>query len=100
MIMKAVKGVVDFAAGVAIGAIAGAGVAYLTTPRSGDTLRAEGQDLIESAKHAGERARIDRETELRDKFRHQVKNQQALSTPVDEVAISTNPPVASIPFPS
>lgn len=100
MIMKALKGVVDFAAGVAIGAVAGAGVAYLTTPKSGDTLRSEGQDLIESAKHAGERARIDRETELRDKFRNQVNNQQALSTPVDEAAISTDPAVAPIPFPS
>ncbi len=100
MVMKAIKGVVDFAAGVAIGAIAGAGVAYLTTPKSGDSLRAEGNDLMASAKHAGDRARIDRETELRAKYRNQIGNQQALSTPVDEAAIATDPPVAPAPFPS
>ena len=100
MVMKAIKAAVDFAAGVAIGAVAGAGVAYLTAPRSGDALRAEGQDLIESAKHAGERARVDRETELRDKFRNQVGNREALSTPVDEVAIATDPPAVPVPFPS
>ena len=32
MVMKAIKGVVDFAAGVAVGAVAGAGIAYLTAP--------------------------------------------------------------------
>jgi gas vesicle protein len=100
MVMNVIKKVVDFAAGVAIGAVAGAGVAYLTAPRSGDALRAEGQDLIESAKHAGERARIDREAELRDKFRNQIKNQDALSTPVDTASIAAEDPAAPIPFPS
>ncbi|MEZ4532120.1 MAG: hypothetical protein R2855_14015 [Thermomicrobiales bacterium] len=42
--------VVDFAAGVAVGAVAGAGIAYLTTPRSGDDLRQEGIDLVDSAR--------------------------------------------------
>lgn len=100
MVMKAIKGVVDFAAGVAVGAVAGAGIAYLTAPRSGHDLRKEGEDLVESAKHAGERARIDRESELRDKFRHKVGSQQALTTPVDAAAIASDPPLASIPFPS
>jgi gas vesicle protein len=100
MVMKAIKGAVDFAAGVAIGAIAGAGVAYLTAPKSGRALKADGQELIDSAKHAGERARIDRETELRDKFRKQVNSQDALSALVDEAAIATDPPATSIPFPS
>ena len=100
MVMKAIKGVVDFAAGVAIGAIAGAGVAYLTAPQSGKDLRQEGQELIDSAKHAGERAKIDRETELRDKFRNQVGNQEALSAPVDQKELTTEVAAGSIPFPS
>ncbi len=100
MVMKAIKGVVDFAAGVAIGAIAGAGAAYLAAPKSGRDLRADGQELIDSAKHAGERARIDRETELRDKFRNQIGNRDALSTAVDQAAIKTDPPVTAVPFPS
>src|SRR3954464_3442858 len=100
MVMEAIKGVVDFAAGVAGGAVVGAGAAYLAAPKSGRALRTDGQELIDSAKHAGERARIDRETELRDKFRNQTDNQQALSTPVDDAAIATDPPVVSIPFPS
>jgi gas vesicle protein len=99
MVMKAIKGVVDFAAGVAVGAVAGAGIAYLTAPRSGRDLRKEGEDLVESAKHAGERARIDRESELRDKFRNQVGSQHAFTTPVDDAAIASDPPVTAIPFP-
>ena len=78
MVMKAIKRVVDFAAGVAVGAVAGAGVAYLTAPRSGDDLRKEGQELVDTAVDTGERARLDREAELRDKFRMQVGNQEAL----------------------
>ncbi|HET9659604.1 MAG TPA: hypothetical protein VFP05_04705 [Thermomicrobiales bacterium] len=100
MVMKAIKGLVDFAAGVAVGAVAGAGAAYLAAPKSGRDLRSEGHGLIDSARHAGDRARIDRETELRDKFRTQVNNQDALSTPTDEAAIATDPPVTPIPFPS
>lgn len=100
MVMGAIKKVVDFSAGVAIGAIAGAGVAYLATPKSGEAWRTEGKDLIDSAKHAGERARIDRETELRDKFRDQVGRQEALSHPADETAITTEAPAYSVPFPS
>lgn len=101
MLMSAIKKVVDFSAGVAIGALAGAGAAYLATPKSGRALRTEGQELIDSAKHAGERARVDRETELRDKYRDQVGNREALSRPIDEAALTTEaPPVTPIPFPS
>ena len=100
MVMKAIKRVVDFGAGVAVGAIAGAGIAYLTAPRSGDDLRKEGQELVDSAVSAGERARIDREAELRDKFRMQVGKRDALtSTPDNTVlGIETTPP--TVPFPS
>lgn len=100
MVLKAIKGVVDFAAGVAIGAVAGAGVAYLTAPRSGKDLRQEGQNLVDEAANAGERARIDREAELRAKFRNQVKNQQALTAPVDDAMLAVERPSTAIPFPS
>lgn len=99
MVMKAIKGVVDFAAGVAIGAVAGAGVAYLTAPRSGHDLRKEGQDLVDQAVHAGERARIDREQELRDKFRNQVDSKEALTAPIDVATLASDPPATPIPFP-
>ncbi len=100
MIMKAIKTVAGFSAGVAIGALAGAAAGYLSAPRSGDDLRKESHELIDSAKQAGERARIDREAELRDKFRNQVGNQQALSAPVDETVIAGTPPATAHPFPS
>ena len=58
MVMRFVRRTADFAAGVAVGAVAGAAIAYLSAPRSGDDLRKEGQELIDSAVHAGERARI------------------------------------------
>ncbi len=99
MVMKAIKRVVDFAAGVAVGAIAGAGIAYLTAPRSGDELRREGQELVDTAMSAGERARIDREAELRDKFRMQVGRRDALTSAPDNDAlgIETHPPTIPIP---
>lgn len=100
MVMNAVKRFVDFAAGVAVGAIAGAGVAYLTAPRSGDDLRQEGQQLIDTAVDAGERARIDREAELRDKFRLQVGNRDALTSTPDERRLGIETPEPTIPFPS
>ncbi len=100
MVMRAIKGVVDFAAGVAIGAVAGAGVAYLTAPRSGHDLRREGQDLVDEAVHAGERARVDREQELRDKFRNQVGSKEALTAPAADAMLTSDPPAAPIPFPS
>lgn len=100
MLMKLIKGTVDFAAGVAVGAIAGATAAYLAAPRSGDDLRKESQELIDSAVQAGDRARVDREAELRDKFRAQVGNQQALTTPASNVAFGVEPSSPSIPFPS
>ncbi len=100
MIINAIKRVVDFAAGVAVGAVAGAGVAYLTAPRSGNDLRKEGQDLVDSAVSAGERARIDREAELRDKYRMQVGRNDALVTTPDNtiLGVETQPP--TVPFPS
>ena len=100
MVMNAIKRVVDFAAGVAVGAVAGAGVAYLTAPRSGNDLRKDGQDLVDSAVSAGERARIDREAELRDKFRMQVgRNDALLTTPETTIlGVETQPP--TVPFPS
>ena len=100
MVLKAIKGVVDFATGVAIGAVAGAGVAYLTAPRSGKDLRSEGQHLVDEAMHAGERARTDREDELRAKFRNQIRNQDALTAPVDDAVLVSDHPSAAIPFPS
>ena len=100
MVMKVVKRVVDFAAGVAIGAVAGAGVAYLTAPLSGDDLRKEGQDLVDSAISAGERARIDREAELRDKFRKQVGRRDALTADPDNTVLGTETYRPTIPFPS
>lgn len=100
VVMNVIKRVVDFAAGVAVGAVAGAGVAYLTAPRSGDDLRKEGQDLVDSATTAGERARIDREAELRDKFRMQVGRSDALSTPPDDAVLGTESHQLTVPFPS
>jgi len=97
MVMKAVKRVVDFAAGVAVGAVAGAGIAYLAAPRSGDDLRKEGQDLIDSAVDAGERARVDREAELRGKFRMQVGKRDALSTDPDNAGLDSEPLQSTIP---
>jgi hypothetical protein len=100
MVMKAVKRVVDFAAGVALGAVAGAGIAYLTTPCSGDDLRKEGHDLVESAAEAGERARLDREAELRDKFRMQVGRREALTASPDNAVLGAESQPPTIPFPS
>jgi gas vesicle protein len=100
MVMNAIKRVVDFGAGVAIGAIAGAGVAYLTAPRSGDDLRKEGQELVDSAVSAGERARVDREAELRDKFRMQVDKRDALTSSPDNAVLGTETPQPAVPFPS
>jgi gas vesicle protein len=99
MVKKAIKRMVDFAAGVTVGAIAGAGIAYLAAPRSGDELRQEGQGLIDSAMSAGERARIDREAELRDKFRMQVGKRDALTSAPDndDLGIETPPPTIPIP---
>jgi gas vesicle protein len=99
MVLKAIRKVVDFAAGAAVGAVAGIGVAYLTAPRSGDDLRKEGIDLVESAKTAGELARVDREAELRDKFRMQVGRQDALTATPDNAVLGTEKQ-PSIPFPS
>jgi gas vesicle protein len=100
MVMNAIKRVVDFGAGVAVGAIAGAGVAYLTAPRSGDDLRKEGQELVDSAVSAGERARVDREAELRDKFRMQVDKRDALTSSPDNAVLGTETPQPAVPFPS
>lgn len=100
MVMRAIKGVIDFAAGVALGAAAGAGIAYLAAPRSGDDLRKDGQDLVDSAVSAGERARIDRESELRDKFRMQVGRQQALTAPVDNDVLGSEIGHTSVPVSS
>ena len=100
MVMKAIKRVVDFGAGVAVGAIAGAGIAYLTAPRSGDDLRKEGQDLVDSAVSAGERARIDREAELRDKFRMQVGKRDALTSNPDNAVLGSETHQPTVPFPS
>lgn len=100
MVLRAIKGVVDFAAGVAFGAIAGAGVAYLTAPKSGDELRQDGQDLVDTAVSAGERARIDREAELRDKFRMQVGRQDALTSTPDNLVLGTETHPPTVPIPS
>ena len=100
MVMKAVKRVVDFAAGVAVGAVAGAGVAYLTAPRSGDDFRKEGLDLVDSARNAGELARVDREAELRDKFRMQVGRRDALTAEPDNEVLGAEVHPSTIPFPS
>ncbi len=100
MVMKALKSVVDFAAGVAVGAVAGAGIAYLTAPRSGDDLRKDGQDLVDSAMNAGELARIDREAELRDKFRIQVGRRDALTSEPDNAVLGAEPQQPAVPFPS
>jgi len=100
MVMKTVKRVVDFAAGVAVGAVAGAGIAYLTAPRSGDDLRKEGTDLVESAMEAGERARIDREAELRDKFRMQVGRRDALTATPDNALLGNEAQPPTIPISS
>lgn len=85
MVRQAVRKIVEFSVGVAVGGAIGAGIGYLTAPASGDDLRQEGHDLIASAKHAGERARIDREAELRDKFRDQVGDRQALASPAETI---------------
>jgi len=98
MVMNAIKRVVDFAAGVAVGAVAGAGIAYLTTPRSGDDLRQEGIDLVDSARDAGERARIDREAELRDKFRMQVGRRDALTSTPDNAVLGAESHPSTIPL--
>jgi gas vesicle protein len=100
MVMRFVRRTVDFATGVAVGAAAGAAVAYLAAPRSGDDLRKEGQDLIDSAVHAGERARIDREAELRDKFRTQVGHREALTHQADDIELNATAQPPSVPFPS
>ena len=100
MVMKAIKRVVDFAAGVAVGAVAGAGVAYLAAPRSGDDLRKESQELIDSAVDAGDRARIEREAELRDKFRMRVGNREALTSTPDNAVLGSEAHETTIPFPS
>ncbi len=100
MVMKAIKRVVDLAAGVAVGAVVGAGAAYLVAPRSGDDLRKEGQDLVDSAVSAGERARIDREAELRDKFRMQVGRSDALTSVPDNEVLGTETHPPAVPFPS
>ncbi len=100
MIMKAVRTVAGFTAGVAIGALAGAAAGFLSAPHSGDDLRKEGHEVIDAAKQAGERARVDREAELRDKYRNQVGNPQALSAPVDDAVIGAKPPASVYPFPS
>ena len=99
MVKHAIRKLVDFSVGIALGGAIGAGIGYLTAPVSGHDLRQEGRDLIASAKEAGERARIDRENALRDKFRGQVGNQAALSEPVDETARASESPPAEIPFP-
>ena len=35
-----------------------------------------------------------------NKFRNQVGNRDALTTPLDDAAIASDPPTAPIPFPS
>lgn len=100
MVRKAIRKLVDFSIGIAIGGAVGAGIGYLTAPASGHDLRQQGHDLVASAKHAGERARIDREAELRDKFRVQVGNQQALSAPLDDASIASAPSPMTASFPN
>lgn len=100
MVKNALRKIAGFSVGIAVGAAAGAAIGYLGAPSSGDDLRKDGQELIDSARHAGERARIDRETELRDKFRDQVGNQSALSAPIDESALATEHPPTSLIAPA
>lgn len=100
MVMKALKSAVGFAAGASFGAVAGAGIAYLAAPRSGDDLRKEGQELIDSARDAGERARTDREAELRDKFRMQVGRRDALTAEPDNAVLGTETHPPTIPLPT
>lgn len=100
MLMRLIKKSVDFAAGVAIGSVAGAAVGYLVAPTSGDDLRKGGHDLVDSAREAGERARLDREAELRDMYRMRVGNQQALTSQPDNVGLGDEQTASSLPVPS
>lgn len=97
MVMNAIKKIAQFTTGVAIGALAGATVGHFTAPSSGGELRATGRDLIASAKIEGEQARIIRETELRQKFRGQVGDQQAFSDQVAQIPFSKESSTTSQP---
>jgi gas vesicle protein len=76
--MQSVKRLGAFVLGGTIGAGVGALVALLVTPESGDDLKKRARGLATRAQHEGDTARVEKEAELRQRFRSSVDDPTAL----------------------
>lgn len=70
---------VKFAAGSAFGATLGATIGLLMAPRSGEQTRTHTAAWMENLKTEGERARIEAEAQVAERFRQKVNDPTAFS---------------------
>lgn len=77
--MDAIKRVVKFGLGGALGAAIGIGVASLLAPQRGEELQRTSRRFIEEVKAEGDRAQRETEARLKEKYRIQVNDNTALT---------------------
>lgn len=77
--MDAVKRILKFGLGGAFGAAMGAGIASLFAPQKGQDLQKTSRAFVEEARTEGASAQAATETALTERFRQQVKDQNALT---------------------
>lgn len=68
-----------FALGSALGATLGASIGLLMAPRSGEQTQANTAAFIDNLKTEGERARLEAETQMAERFRHKVGDPNAFT---------------------
>lgn len=68
-----------FVAGSAFGATLGATIGLLMAPKSGSELQADTAAYLETLKVEGERARIETEAQMAERFRQKVNDPDALT---------------------
>jgi gas vesicle protein len=75
--MGLITGLLKFAAGGAVGAVIGAGVAAMFAPQSGEELQATIRERIEAGKRAQAEAEIETRRALEAEFRRKVNDETA-----------------------
>lgn len=77
--MDAIKRMLKFGLGGALGAAIGVGVASLLAPQRGEELQRSSRRFIDEVKAEGDRAQRETEARLKEKFRVQVGDSTALT---------------------
>lgn len=73
-------GLLKFAAGSAVGATIGASIGALMAPKKGADTQADTAAFISTARSEGERARLEAEARVAERFRTKVHDPSALTT--------------------